>query len=63
MPDIKTVVEAWIIGAAATIVGLLMTGAVLLVLGEMIDGANERSADHERCLKHATNGYESKECR
>jgi hypothetical protein len=53
----------WLVEIAAAIAGLLMAAAVLLVLGEMIDGANERSADHERCLKHATNGYEIKECR
>jgi hypothetical protein len=35
----------------------------LLLLGMMMDGANQRSEDHDRCMKHATNGYEIEKCR
>lgn len=35
----------------------------LWVIGSTIDGIGQHNAEHDRCLKHATNGYEIRECR
>jgi len=35
----------------------------LFVLGTMADGISRHNAEHDRCLKHATNGFEIKQCR
>lgn len=37
--------------------------AALMVVGLMIDGVAETRTEHDRCLKHATNGYEIRQCR
>jgi len=34
----------------------------LMLLGLLIDGFEQRSTEHDRCLKQATNGYEIKQC-
>lgn len=48
---------------ASCVTGLVMGFGVLLVLGQMIEVAGQRSEDHNRCMKHATNGYEIERCR
>ncbi len=35
----------------------------LWLLGSMGEGIGRHNAEHDRCLKHATNGYEIKQCR
>lgn len=40
----------------------MLVGAIM-VAGMMIDGVAEHQAQHDRCLKRATNGYEIKQCR
>ena len=47
----------WGIVLPAIIIGSLM------LLGMMIDSADERSTQHDRCMKHATNGYDIEKCR
>jgi len=37
--------------------------AAMAVLGTMVDVAAQKSVIHDQCLKHATNGYEIKQCR
>jgi hypothetical protein len=49
--------------AAAGAVGLAMFLGVLAVLGMIIETAGQRSEEHDRCLKRATNGYEIERCR
>jgi capsular polysaccharide biosynthesis protein len=48
--------------AIAFVVGLAMFLGVVLLLGQIMDVQTQRLADHERCLKKATNGYEIREC-
>lgn len=48
---------------AASVIGLWMFGFGLVVLGGAADGIGRYNAEHDRCLKHATNGYEIKQCR
>lgn len=40
-----------------------MTVGMLWVFGMMIDGNDRYHEENDRCLKHATNGYEIRECR
>jgi hypothetical protein len=49
--------------SAACVVGLGMLLGALVVLGMMIETAGQRSEDHDRCMKRATNGYEIERCR
>lgn len=44
------------------VVVIAMLVAALTVFGMMMDGAAQRSEEHDRCLKHATNGYEIERC-
>lgn len=37
--------------------------ALLMVLGMMLDGVSQYQIEHDRCLKHATNGLEIRACR
>lgn len=55
----KTVVSFSI----ASVVGLGMLLGIMMVLSKMIDVADERREDHDRCMKRATNGYEIEKCR
>lgn len=36
---------------------------MLWLLGSMGEGISRYNSEHDRCLKHATNGYEIKQCR
>lgn len=36
--------------------------AILAVTGMMIEGIGRQNAEHDRCLKNATNGYEIRQC-
>lgn len=36
---------------------------ILYVFGLMVEGIGQRNAEHDRCLKNATNGYEIRQCR
>jgi hypothetical protein len=40
----------------------MLIGALWL-LGSMVEGIGRHNTEHDRCLKHATNGYEIKQCR
>jgi hypothetical protein len=53
-------VLAWVL---ASVIGLGMFVAGLLVLGQMMDGVSRYSSEHRRCLQHATNGLEIEQCR
>lgn len=44
------------------IFGVSLLLAVIGLLGVMIDTTAKRNTSHDRCLKHATNGYEIWEC-
>ena len=46
---------------AALIGGAMFIGGVI-ILGMIIEGVGERDQQHDQCLKHATNGYEIREC-
>jgi hypothetical protein len=50
----------WLVGPILVVGGFL---AIMTVIGMMMDTAAERSEDHDRCMKHATNGYEIEKCR
>lgn len=50
----------WLAGVVVVVVGFLL---VMWLFASMIDAAGERSAQHDRCMKHATNGYEIERCR
>jgi hypothetical protein len=50
----------WLAGAAAVVVGFLL---LMWLLASMMDAAGERSAQHDRCMKRATTGYEIERCR
>lgn len=45
-----------------TVFPAMFIGA-LVVLGMMVEGYGKYRAEKDRCLKHATNGYEIKQCR
>ena len=49
--------------ALAGIIGAGMFIGALLVIGECLDGVSRYNSEHDRCLKHATNGYDIKQCR
>lgn len=53
------------VAALAVIVPLAIGGAVFAVglLGAAIEGITDWQIEHERCLKHATNGYAIRRCR
>lgn len=40
-----------------------MVFGTLWIFGLMIDSAAQRSEEYDRCMKHATNGYEIESCR
>jgi hypothetical protein len=40
----------------------MLIGALWL-LGSMVEGIGRHNTEHDRCLKHASNGYEIKQCR
>ena len=46
----------------AGIVGVAMFVGIIYVFGMMIEVQENRSMEHHRCLKNATNGLEIKEC-
>ncbi len=51
----------WVVGFGVVVpVGLI---AILMIFGMMIEGIGQHNVQHDRCLKHATNGYEIKQCR
>ena len=49
--------------AVASVVGLAMLVGALLVVGQSLDGVSRYKSEHDWCLKHATNGYDSEQCR
>lgn len=53
-------VFGWAIATAITLVGAVV---VLSVIGMSIESIGQHQEDRERCLKHATNGYEMEQCR
>lgn len=62
----KTWVERGQTVLANTLAGIIGAGmfvGALLVVGECLDGISRYKSDHERCLKHATNGYEIEHCK
>lgn len=50
----------WIL---ASIIGLATIAIALFVVNESLIGISRYSAQHTRCLRNATNGYEIKQCR
>ena len=48
--------------AGMLIAGLIGFLAVMWLLASMVDVASQRNVDHDRCLKHATDGYEIRKC-
>jgi hypothetical protein len=52
-------VLAWLL---ATIFTICFAVGTLLILGQAMDGVDRYHVEHDRCLKHATNGYDIKRC-
>ena len=52
---------------ANCVVGSIIVGAgviaIMTLVGMMMETAANRNEDHDRCLKHATTGYEIEKCR
>lgn len=46
----------------ACVLGVIGFFATLMVLGMMLDGVSQYNVEHDRCLKHATNGLEIRAC-
>ncbi len=40
-----------------------MVAGALFLIGSMMETVAENSAQHDRCLKQAANGYEMRRCR
>ncbi len=51
---------AWVL---ALVLCLVIFVGGLIILGRSIDGIDRYNAEHRRCLKNATNGYEIEQCR
>lgn len=51
----------WAVGWGVVFPALLI--GALFIMGAMIEGIGQQNAEHDRCLKHATNGYEIRACR
>lgn len=49
--------------AVAFVIASAMFLGVVLLLGQILDVQTQRLEEHERCLKHATNGYDIERCR
>ncbi len=56
-------VQTSIAFVVACVIGLGMFVVGLWALGSTVDGITQYKTEHDRCLKHATNGYEIKQCR
>jgi hypothetical protein len=50
------------LGVATAVAGLAGLLVVISVLGQMMDVGAQRSEDHDRCLKQATNRLEINHC-
>lgn len=50
----------WMGGAIFVAVGFI---AMMALFATIVDNAAQRNVDHDRCMKHATNGYEIERCR
>jgi hypothetical protein len=50
----------WLGWAVVTVILFL---ALMWLLATIVENAGQRSEDHDHCLKHASNGYEIRECR
>jgi hypothetical protein len=48
--------------ALVYIIGAGMFVCAILVIGECLDGVSRDNSEHDQCLKHATNGYDIKQC-
>lgn len=59
-PERGCKVLIWLLAGAFFVGGIV---AFFVVFGMMMEGASQRSEDHDRCMKHATNGYEIERCR
>lgn len=53
-------IALWLLGAVAVIVMFL---ALMALIATIVDNAADRSIEHERCMKQATNGHEIEQCR
>lgn len=49
--------------SGACIIGLFMLVFGVWMLGSMFEGVGVYYEQHERCLRHATNGIEIEKCR
>lgn len=58
--EMPLILLSWLAGVIVVIVGFLL---FMWLLATIIENAGERSTQHDRCLKHATNGYEIERCR
>lgn len=56
----KMLEGAILVGGA--VVALLMFLAALTIIGEAIETQARMSEELDRCLKQATNGYETRQC-
>lgn len=58
--NVLLTISAW---AVAIAFGIACAIGVLYVFASAVDGIGERRMEHDRCMKHATNGYEIEQCR
>lgn len=47
----------------AGIIGTVIASVIIFCLGMLLEGITYDKQEYERCLKHATNGYEIEKCR
>lgn len=57
------VIKSAIAYIAGTVVVVICAFVILGFVGAAIEGVTDWQIEHERCLKHATNGYEIRRCR
>jgi hypothetical protein len=59
-PERGCKVLVWVLGGVFFVSAIV---AFFVVLGMMGDNYAQRSEEHDRCMKQATNGYEIERCR
>lgn len=57
--EIPLILLTWLAGAVVIVIMFILA---MWLLSTIIENAGDRSANYDRCLKQATNGYEIKKC-
>lgn len=56
---VRKIVGAVLITITVTVGAVMVLG----LIGAAVEGVADWQVEHDRCLKHATNGYEIRRCR